>query len=77
MNAPLVSIVLLTRDGAETLPAALEAIGRQRTDFPFEIVAVDSGSTDGSLAVLERVAREVIHIEPEFVQSRSDPQPRD
>ena len=66
MNAPLVSIVLLTRDGAETLPAALEAIGRQRTDFPFEIVAVDSGSTDGSLAVLERVAREVIHIEPEL-----------
>jgi len=65
LSDPLVSIVLLTRNGAETLPAALEAIGRQRTDFGFEIVAVDSGSIDGSLAVLERAAREVVYIEPD------------
>ena len=65
MSDPLVSIVLLTRNGGETLPAALEAIGRQRTDFGFEIVAVDSGSTDGSLVMLEGAAREVVRIEPD------------
>jgi rhamnosyltransferase len=64
LKSPLVSIVLLTRNGAETLPAALEAIGRQRTDFRVEIVAVDSGSTDGTPALLERVSHEVVCIDP-------------
>ena len=61
---PLVSIVLLTRNGSETLPATLDAIARQRTDFAFEIIAVDSGSTDGTPALLDGVAREVVRISP-------------
>jgi rhamnosyltransferase len=65
LSEPLVSIVLLTRNGAETLPAALAAIACQRTDFAFEVIAVDSGSTDGTLALLEPVAREVVRIVPE------------
>jgi rhamnosyltransferase len=64
LSEPLVSIVLLTRNGARTLPATLAAIARQRTDFPFEMVAVDSGSTDGTSALLEPVAREVLRIVP-------------
>jgi len=64
MSAPLVSIVLVTRNGAATLPEVLDAIARQRTDFTFEIVAVDSGSSDGTAALLERVARRVIRIAP-------------
>ena len=62
MTGPLVSIVLPTRNGAATLPATLEAIAQQHTDFPVEIVAVDSGSTDGTLEILEGVAREVVRI---------------
>jgi rhamnosyltransferase len=65
VNDPLVSIVLLTRNGGQTLHATLDAIARQRTDFLYEIVAVDSGSTDGTLALLERVARQVVSIPPE------------
>ena len=65
MSAPLVSVVLLTRNGAGTLPETLDAIARQQTDFPVEIVAVDSGSTDGTIALLERAAREVVRIPPE------------
>jgi glycosyltransferase involved in cell wall biosynthesis len=62
VSTPLVSIVLLTRNGGATLPATLDAIARQRADFAYEIVAVDSGSTDDTLPLLERMAREVVAI---------------
>jgi rhamnosyltransferase len=62
---PRVSILLLTRNGADTLPQVLDAIARQRAPFDVETVAVDSGSTDGTLHVLEgRVAR-LLRIPPE------------
>ena len=65
MSAPLVSILLLTRNGGETLPETLGAVARQRACFAYEVVAVDSGSTDNTLALLERFARTVIRIPPE------------
>jgi len=52
MSAPLVSIVIPTRNGVATLPALLDAIARQRVDFPFETIAVDSASSDGTADVL-------------------------
>jgi len=65
VSDPLVSIVLLTRNGGETLPAVLEAIERQRADFTWEVVAVDSGSMDGTLEMLRRAAHQVVSIPPE------------
>jgi rhamnosyltransferase len=44
--------VIPTRDGAETLEAVLEGLSRQRASFELEVVAVDSGSTDGTLDIL-------------------------
>jgi rhamnosyltransferase len=41
-----------TRNGMPTLPAVLDAISRQRIDVPFEIVAVDSASSDGTADLL-------------------------
>jgi rhamnosyltransferase len=52
VTPPRVSVVLPTRNGAATLPAVLDALARQRVDFPFEIVAVDSGSSDGTPELL-------------------------
>lgn len=52
MTRPRVSIVLPTRNGAATLPALLDALARQRVDFPFEIIAVDSASIDGTADLL-------------------------
>jgi glycosyltransferase involved in cell wall biosynthesis len=49
---PRVSIVVPTRNGADTLPALLDAIARQRVEFPIEKIAVDSASTDGTLELL-------------------------
>jgi len=52
VSRPLASVVIPTCNGAATLPALADALARQRVDFPFEVVAVDSGSTDGSAALL-------------------------
>jgi rhamnosyltransferase len=52
VTSPLVSIVLPTRNGARTLPALLDALSRQRVSFDVETVAVDSGSTDGTVDLL-------------------------
>ena len=67
VSEPLVSIVLLTRNGGSDLRELVGAIARQRADFAFEIVAVDSGSTDGTADWLEQspsVAR-VVRIAPD------------
>jgi rhamnosyltransferase len=47
-----VSIVLVTKNGMATLPDVFDAIGRQRTGFAIEIIAVDSESTDGTTELL-------------------------
>ena len=53
MSDPLVSIVLLTRNGGSGLRDLIGALSRQRTDFAVEVIALDSGSTDGSAEWLE------------------------
>lgn len=65
MSAPLVSIVLPTRDGAATLPALLDAIARQRVQFSFEIVAVDSSSSDGTTELLRHRVDRLTVISPD------------
>jgi rhamnosyltransferase len=60
----LVSILILTRNGMATLPATLDRIASQKRDFPLEVVAVDSGSTDGTAELLARRVDRVIPIAP-------------
>jgi rhamnosyltransferase len=65
VSQPRISVVIPTRNGAETLPALLDALWAQRTRYPVEIVAVDSGSTDGTLQLLRRRAHQLLQIAPE------------
>lgn len=47
-----------TRNGMRTLPGVVAAIQRQRVPFGFETIALDSGSTDGTVEFLaDRVDR--------------------
>jgi rhamnosyltransferase len=64
MIPPRVSIVVPTRDGMRTLPAVFEAIRAQEAPFAFEVVAIDSGSTDGTLDFLRRHADRTLTIPP-------------
>jgi cellulose synthase/poly-beta-1,6-N-acetylglucosamine synthase-like glycosyltransferase len=53
---PTVSVVLPVFDAAPTLPAALESL-RAQSERDWEVVAVDDGSSDGSLETLHAYAR--------------------
>jgi len=50
--APLVSVSLVTYQNREFIEQAMESIMAQETDFPFEVVAGDDGSDDGTFDVL-------------------------
>lgn len=62
---PLVSIVLPTRNGGDRLRAALASIAEQDATFAWEIVAVDSGSTDGTIAALQSRGATILRVAPE------------
>src|SRR5205807_10482381 len=69
MSAPLeLSLVIPVYNERDNLPVVVEEIGRalagRAGGEPYEIVAVDAGSTDGSLDVLKVLKREhpEIHI---------------
>jgi len=59
MRRPAVSILVPVYNEAPRLPALLRALGRLR--LAAEIVAVDDGSTDGSLDLLRRWRRRGVH----------------
>ncbi len=52
---PEVSVIIPTRDALKWLPAAIASVG---PDPRVEIIVVDDGSTDGSLAFLEALAKQ-------------------
>jgi len=72
-HGPAVSIVYVTKNGADFLDASLAAVRRQRGAFDLlEIVAVDSGSSDATPAILERHGARLLRITPqEFGHGRT------
>ena len=51
-----VSVVMPVRNGAPWLRAALDAVFASAGDFDLDVIAVEDGSTDGSLEILEQAA---------------------
>lgn len=64
VGKPLVSIVYLTKNGGELFRKSLEAVFAQEVDVPFEIIAVDSGSTDGTLDLLRSLPVRLYPVAP-------------
>lgn len=54
-DTPLVSVLMPVYNSEQFLPPALDCVLAQ-TFVDYELVAVDDGSTDGSVAILERYA---------------------
>jgi glycosyltransferase involved in cell wall biosynthesis len=53
-----VSFVVPILNGGRTLRRSLASVVAQQDGRPFEIIAIDDGSTDGSLRLLEKLQRE-------------------
>lgn len=63
-DAPQISVLLPAFNAAATLPAALESLLFQRTARPFEVVAVDDGSSDATPLILADFARRDARLRP-------------
>lgn len=63
--APKASLIIRCKNEALDIGGVLCALYSQKTDFDFEVIAVDSGSTDGTLEILRRFPVRIIEIPPE------------
>lgn len=64
MNPPKVSVVVLTRNAGPGFAALLEKLRDQKTDFEYEVLVIDSGSTDGTVELARRSGATVREIDP-------------
>lgn len=60
--APVISIIIACRNGAETLQETLDALTAQAWNQPWEIVLADNGSTDASAAMFSAHAARNPHV---------------
>ena len=63
MTASLVSVVIPVKNGARWLPETFDALSR---DPAIEVLVIDSGSTDGSVAMARERGMRVLQIAPEI-----------
>jgi glycosyltransferase involved in cell wall biosynthesis len=56
MTAPTVSVCMITYNQEQFIDQAVESVLMQETDFPVEIVIGEDCSTDGTRAIVERLA---------------------
>jgi rhamnosyltransferase len=59
-----VSVVILAKNGLKTIGRCLESLFSQKTDFSFDVIVIDSGSTDGTIDLLADYPVELRRIEP-------------
>lgn len=61
----MISVVMPVKDGGPDLARCLEALDRQAVDEEVEVVVVDSGSTDGSVALARQHGAAVHEVAPD------------
>ena len=59
---PNISIIIPVKNGAETLATCLQKIAEQKYEGVKEIIVLDSGSTDNSVAIAESFGAKIIKI---------------
>lgn len=64
-SQPQASIIILTKNGCPDIADCLQAVFSQKTDWPYEVIVIDSGSSDGTLDVVKRYPAQVIEIPPD------------
>lgn len=59
------SIIIPTKNGGQDIGACLNAVFSQKNVGPFEVVVIDSGSTDATLEIVGRYPVRLVQIPPE------------
>lgn len=59
------SILILTKNGGEDFEASLSAVYAQKGTGPFDVIVVDSGSTDRTVEIARRYPARIEQIAPE------------
>jgi len=65
MNTPEVSVIIPTRNGERSIEKLLKAVFAQKTCFVFEVIIVDSGSTDRTKEIALSYPVQFYQIKPE------------
>lgn len=60
-----VSIIILTKNAGEGFNHLLHSIFNQKIDEEYEVIVIDSGSMDGTVAIAKQYPIRMIEIEPE------------
>lgn len=72
VKPPKISVVIPTRNGEKTLPEVLEAVYGQRCESTFDVLVIDSSSTDRTRDIVSRhPARLHVIAKEEFSHSRT------
>jgi rhamnosyltransferase len=58
------SVIILTKDGALHIGAVLKAVFQQDYEKAFEVIVIDSGSSDATLDIVEQYPVRLEHIPP-------------
>ena len=61
MIRPKASVVILTLNAGHAFEKTLSAVFSQKTSFDFEVLVLDSGSSDGTVELAERLGAAVHH----------------
>lgn len=61
---PVASVIVLTRNGMPLVERCIRAVLAQSTPWPFEVIIVDSGSTDGTWEFVETLPIRRMRIRP-------------
>ena len=59
-----VSIVIPTKNGGSLLEEVLKSIFSQKTEYTYEVICVDSGSTDDSIEIIRKYDVALYEIKP-------------
>lgn len=65
MNTPDISIIVPTKNGGNDIEKCLSGVFKQKTKYSYEVIVIDSGSTDNTLEIVERFPVRLIEIKPE------------
>lgn len=64
-NKPFVSVIILVKNGLPYIEECLDAVFSQETPWCFEVIVIDSGSTDGTVEIVKKTPAKLIQILPE------------